>query len=66
VSIAEHNFGAKRGKNLTLNVNKIQKALGYQLPTINSSINSFYGDFKNAISSKNGKYHQSSILIHHF
>jgi len=65
-SIGEHNFEAKRGRNLTLNVDKIQKVLGYQLSTINGSINSFYGDYKNATSPKKEKQHLSNILIHNF
>ena len=39
-------FRAKRGKNLSLNVNKLQDALNYQLPTIDYCIESFYRDFQ--------------------
>lgn len=46
ISIDEFNFKAKRGKNLTLNVMKIQKALDYRLPDINQSIEAFYRDYK--------------------
>ena len=46
ISIDDSNFKAKRGKNLTLNVNKLQKTLDYKLPTINHSIEAFYRDYK--------------------
>jgi UDP-4-amino-4,6-dideoxy-N-acetyl-beta-L-altrosamine transaminase len=46
ISIEDFCFKAKRGKKLTLNVNKLQKALDYTLPTINHSIEAFYRDYK--------------------
>jgi UDP-4-amino-4,6-dideoxy-N-acetyl-beta-L-altrosamine transaminase/dTDP-4-dehydrorhamnose reductase len=46
ISIDDFDFKAKRGKKLTLNVNKLQKALDYTLPTINHSIEAFYRDYK--------------------
>lgn len=46
ISIDDFYFKAKRGKKLTLNVNKLQKALDYTLPTINHSIEAFYRDYK--------------------
>jgi dTDP-4-dehydrorhamnose reductase len=46
VTIDDHNFKAKRGKNLTLNVSKLQKILDYRLPTIDQSIEAFYRDYK--------------------
>ena len=46
ISIDEFNFKAKRGKNLALNTQKLQKALDYQLPTIGHSIEEFYRDYK--------------------
>jgi len=45
-SIDEFNFKAKRGKQLTLNVNKLQKALDYKLPTINQCLEAFYKDYR--------------------
>ena len=46
ISIDDSNFKAKRGKNLTLNVNKLQKGFDYRLPTINHSVEAFYRDYK--------------------
>jgi len=46
ISIDDFDFKAKRGKTLTLNVNKLEKALDYKLPTINHSIETFYRDYK--------------------
>jgi UDP-4-amino-4,6-dideoxy-N-acetyl-beta-L-altrosamine transaminase/dTDP-4-dehydrorhamnose reductase len=46
ISIRDFNFKARRGKNLTLNVDKLQKALDYRLPTIDHSIEAFYRDYK--------------------
>ena len=46
ISIDNSDFKVGRGKNLTLNVNKLQKALDYKLPTINQSIEAFYRDYK--------------------
>ncbi len=46
ISIDDFNFKARRGKNLTLNVTKLEKALDYKLPTINHSIETFYRDYK--------------------
>jgi UDP-4-amino-4,6-dideoxy-N-acetyl-beta-L-altrosamine transaminase/dTDP-4-dehydrorhamnose reductase len=46
ISIDDFNFKAKRGKNLTLNVDKLQKALDYRLPTVDHSIEAFYRDYE--------------------
>jgi dTDP-4-dehydrorhamnose reductase len=46
VAIDEHDFEAKRGKDLSLNVKKLQKALHYRFPTIDQSIEAFYRDYK--------------------
>lgn len=46
ISIDNFPFKAKRGKMLTLNVNKLQKGLNYRLPTIDQSIEAFYKDYK--------------------
>ena len=46
ISIDDFNFKAKRGKNLSLNVNKLQKELDYNLPTIDQSLDAFYRDYK--------------------
>ena len=49
ISIDEYDFKAKRGKNLSLNVEKIQQALNYRLPSIEYSMDSFYRDFKSGL-----------------
>lgn len=46
ISIDDYNFKAKRGKNLSLNVVKLQEDLDYMLPTIDQSIEAFYRDYK--------------------
>jgi UDP-4-amino-4,6-dideoxy-N-acetyl-beta-L-altrosamine transaminase/dTDP-4-dehydrorhamnose reductase len=45
ISIDDFNFKAKRGKNLTLNVKNLERALGYRLPTIDQSVDAFYRDY---------------------
>jgi dTDP-4-dehydrorhamnose reductase len=49
ISIDEFNFKAKRGKNLSLTVRKIEKALNYKMPVIEKSIDAFYSDFDHYI-----------------
>lgn len=44
ISIDEFNFKAKRGKNLSLTVRKIEKAIDYKMPVIEKSIDAFYSD----------------------
>jgi len=46
IAIDESRFTAKRGKNLSLDVTKLQKDLKYRMPDINDSIKSFYQDYK--------------------
>jgi UDP-4-amino-4,6-dideoxy-N-acetyl-beta-L-altrosamine transaminase/dTDP-4-dehydrorhamnose reductase len=50
ISINDFEFKAKRGKNLTLNVNKLQEALDYRLPTIDQSVEAFYRDYECGLS----------------
>ncbi|RJQ48537.1 MAG: NAD-dependent epimerase/dehydratase family protein, partial [Desulfobacteraceae bacterium] len=45
-SIEDFGFCAKRGKNLSLDVEKLQEALNYQLPTLDYCIESFYRDYQ--------------------
>ena len=45
MSIDSFNFKAKRGKKLSINVDKLQTALGYQLPTIDHCVERFYRDY---------------------
>ena len=46
ISIDDFNFKAKRGKKLTLNVNRLQKELDYRLSTIEQSVEAFYKDYR--------------------
>lgn len=46
ISIDDFSFKARRGKNLTLNVHKLNDALNYLPLTITESIDAFYRDFK--------------------
>ena len=46
ISIDESRLTAKRGKDLSLDVTKLQKDLEYRMPDINDSIKSFYRDYK--------------------
>jgi UDP-4-amino-4,6-dideoxy-N-acetyl-beta-L-altrosamine transaminase/dTDP-4-dehydrorhamnose reductase len=46
ISIGDFKFQARRGKNLTFRTQKIQTALGYRMPTIDQSIETFYKDFR--------------------
>jgi UDP-4-amino-4,6-dideoxy-N-acetyl-beta-L-altrosamine transaminase/dTDP-4-dehydrorhamnose reductase len=64
VTINNHDFKAKRGKNLTLDVKKLQSALDYRLPTIDQSIEAFYRDYKCGLPEeikKNRIYLESNI-----
>ncbi|MFA5903079.1 MAG: UDP-4-amino-4,6-dideoxy-N-acetyl-beta-L-altrosamine transaminase [Desulfobacula sp.] len=55
ISIDHFSFKAKRGKNLSLNVDKLSTALNLTLPSINESLLSFYNDFKNSLQQNIGK-----------
>ncbi len=46
ITIDESRLIAKRGKNLSLDVTKLQKDLEYRMTDINDSIKSFYQDYK--------------------
>lgn len=67
ISIDDFSFKAKRGKNLSLNVDKLQKALDYKLPTIDQSIDKFYRDYKcglpEEIKQQRFKSRQKSLII---
>ncbi len=52
ISIDHHDFKAIRGKNLTLNIDKLRNALGENLPSIQESIETFYKDFKDGLPGK--------------
>jgi UDP-4-amino-4,6-dideoxy-N-acetyl-beta-L-altrosamine transaminase/dTDP-4-dehydrorhamnose reductase len=49
ISINEFNFKAQRGKQLTLNVDKLQKRLNYKLPGISQSVETFYKDYRSRL-----------------
>jgi len=67
VSIDEFNFKAKRGKRLTLNIEKLQNKLDYKLPTIDQSIETFYKDYRcklpDEIKRNISKNHEQSSII---
>ena len=52
ISIDDYNLKAKRGKNLTLNVDKIGEATGCIAPSIGESTQSFYGDYVKGLPEK--------------
>jgi len=49
ISIDDFKFKAKRGKNLSLNVNKLAVALNRNLPRIQDTVKAFYNDFKSGL-----------------
>jgi len=67
ISIDESRLTAKRGKDLSLDVTKIQKGLEYRLPDINDSIKSFYRDytclFPERLKDQNSTYPMGSNFI---
>jgi len=46
ILIEDFKFTAKRGKNLSLNSDKLQRTFNYRLPTIDHSIEMFYRDYR--------------------
>jgi dTDP-4-dehydrorhamnose reductase len=52
ISVDDFAFSAKRGKNLTLNTGKLQKALNCDLPSIKESITAFCRDFAAGLPAK--------------
>ncbi len=49
ISIDDFAFKAKRGKNLTLNIRKLENALNYKFPTLPQSIEAFCSDYYNGV-----------------
>jgi dTDP-4-dehydrorhamnose reductase len=49
ISIDDSNLKVKRGKNLSLNIDKLRTAQKNNLPTIKESIDAFYRDYKNGL-----------------
>jgi UDP-4-amino-4,6-dideoxy-N-acetyl-beta-L-altrosamine transaminase/dTDP-4-dehydrorhamnose reductase len=52
IFINDSEFKASRGKDLSLNVSKIQKHLGYRLPSIDYCVETFYRDQKTGVREK--------------
>lgn len=52
ISVDDFPFKARRGKNLSLDVDKLEKALGYRCPTIEESIGKFHEDYRLGILDK--------------
>jgi len=50
VSIDDHRFSAKRGKNLSLNTQKLSKALGVDMPSIEECVQKFFKDYERGLS----------------
>ncbi len=48
-SIASSGLKAQRGKNLSLDVSRLEANLGYELPTIDNCIDQFYRDFHSGV-----------------
>jgi UDP-4-amino-4,6-dideoxy-N-acetyl-beta-L-altrosamine transaminase/dTDP-4-dehydrorhamnose reductase len=49
ISIDDSPFIAKRGKNLTLNINKLKHDLNFSIPTIRESVEHFYNDYRRGL-----------------
>ena len=55
ISIDDFKFKAKRGKNLSLNVSKLEHILNRNLPRIHDTVEAFYNDFKSGLNKKIGR-----------
>lgn len=55
ISIDDYKFKAKRGRNLSLNVSKLELALKRDLPGIDDTLEAFYDDFSSGIKKKLGR-----------
>lgn len=62
ISIDNFKVQAKRGKNLTLDVNELKKALSYDLPLINESIGAFCRDYNNDLPRKIKECHINNAV----
>ncbi|MFH2142108.1 MAG: UDP-4-amino-4,6-dideoxy-N-acetyl-beta-L-altrosamine transaminase, partial [Bacteroidota bacterium] len=49
ISIEDFSFKAKRGKRLSLNIEKIKNEINYQMPDIEYSIDQFYRDYMSGV-----------------
>ncbi len=50
ISIGNHRFVANRGKNLSLNAEKLSKTLGEDMPTVKDCVKLFFQDYKRELS----------------
>lgn len=55
ISIDDHKFKARRGKNLSLNVGKLALDLNCNFPKIHDSVKAFYNDFQSGLNKKIGR-----------
>lgn len=55
ISIDDVPFAGRREKDLSLNVDKLQQALGYTLPTIDYSVERFYRDYRIGLPGRIGR-----------
>mgnify|MGYP001588226559 FL=1 len=49
ISIDDYPFFAKRGKDLSLNTQKLSKALGMKMPSIEDCVHAFFKDYKSGL-----------------
>jgi len=56
ISIDDFSFAAKRGKNLSLNTQKLSQALGRALPSLEECTQEFFTDYKNGMPAKIKKW----------
>jgi dTDP-4-dehydrorhamnose reductase len=52
ISIDDYGFKVRRGKNLSLNVDGIQRYLDYNLPSVSNSVELFYNDYMRGLPTK--------------
>lgn len=52
ISIEDYSFFAKRGKDLSLNTQKLSKVLGEDLPSIEECVHAFFKDYKGGLCDK--------------
>lgn len=52
ISIEDFSFSARRGKNLSLNTQKLSKALGEDLPSLEECVHAFFRDYESGLPGK--------------
>jgi perosamine synthetase len=63
IVLNQHNFKAKRSKDLSLCVDKIEKELGFQLPVIDFSLEQFFRDYQKGLPVEIKSNHQQSKVV---